>query len=384
MPSDPLTGLLSDSDQTLVTEYLGRQVPVSERGQASLPVGGAPVTGGAGPVAPGGTGVSTAPVGATPGGPPKAPGKPSDVPGLAKLGVGVAEKLQKLFGGPTPATVPSSELLGDAPPGPPVYDVVSRGTAPAPNVPPDVGAFAETGAESGAAGAEAAPAEAAAPAAEGAGFSLGGAVGPALAAVGAGLDIYGRSKGRMPAGQQAGEAAVEAAGVAAAPFTLGLSAIAAPLVNMAIEEIASAGANYAPTRRKAYSQLTQGLQGGFAPSLQEAVGKGPEAVQKLLTPENLKEFGLEVQRDPQTGEYTVGLSSAGHPYIKYTDALNAQTQLSQAVNQALQVSRAFQLAQPPAEAPAAAPAPAPAPAPPSTPAGGGPLGLAEIGLEVGQ
>src|SRR2546425_1069920 len=87
--ADPLlTGLLSSEDETLVTDVLGRQAPISLRGQPTLPVGGAPVTGGAGPVAPGGTGVSTAPVGATPGGPPKAPGKPSDVPGLAKLGVG--------------------------------------------------------------------------------------------------------------------------------------------------------------------------------------------------------------------------------------------------------------------------------------------------------
>ena len=43
------------------------------------------------------------------------------------------------------------------------------------------------------------------------------------------------------------------------------------------------------------------------------------------------------------------------------------------------VQEAMQAAQPAAE-----PTPAPAPTPPVTPAGGGPLGLAEIGLEVGQ
>src|SRR3989442_10619867 len=142
--ADPLlTGILSAEDEAVVTDFLGRTGPVSTRGQPTLPVGGAPVTGGAGPVAPGGTGVSSAPVGATPGGPPSA-SKPSDVPGLARLGVGVAEKLQKLFGGPgtTPVTVPTSDILGDAPPGPPIFDVASRGTAPAPNVPPDVAAFA--------------------------------------------------------------------------------------------------------------------------------------------------------------------------------------------------------------------------------------------------
>ncbi|TMD08289.1 MAG: hypothetical protein E6J01_03895 [Chloroflexi bacterium] len=137
---------------------------------------------------------------------------------------------------------------------------------------------------------------------------------------------------------------------------------------------------YRSARSKAYSLLGQKVEGGFAPGLQAAVSQGPEAVQALLTPEKLKEFGLEAQRDPQTGEYTVGLSSVGHPYIKYADALSAQTQLSQAVNQALQISRAVQLIQQPAEAVA----PAPATVPPATPAGGGPLGLAEIGLEVGQ
>ena len=102
----------------------------------------------------------------------------------------------------------------------------------------------------------------------------------------------------------------------------------------------------------------------------------------ILTPENLKDFGLEVQQDPQSGQYTVGLSSAAHPYIKYSDALNAQTELSQAVNQALQISRAMQLIQSPA---GAGPAPEPAPpTPPVTPADGGPLGLAEVGLEAGQ
>src|SRR5438128_182321 len=56
--ADPLlTGLLSSEDEAMVTDYLGRTGPVASKGSATLPVGGAPVTGGAGPVAPGGTGV---------------------------------------------------------------------------------------------------------------------------------------------------------------------------------------------------------------------------------------------------------------------------------------------------------------------------------------
>src|SRR5439155_26301348 len=58
--ADPLTGLLSSEDEALVTDFLGRTGPVSTKGQPTLPVGGAPVTGGAGPVAPGGTGVGPA------------------------------------------------------------------------------------------------------------------------------------------------------------------------------------------------------------------------------------------------------------------------------------------------------------------------------------
>src|SRR5439155_5773458 len=226
MPSDPLTGLLSDGDQAIVTEYLGRQVPVSERGQASLPAGGAPVTGGAGPVAPGGTVVSAAPVSATPGGP-RSASKPSDVPGLAKLGVGVAEKLQRMFGelgaGTTAATAttPGGAVTGSA-------SEEASGLS---------GLVGEEGlsAGSGLTAAGTTPETFSAGVAPDA--SLLGDLALPVAAVGEGINIAQRAQGKEPAGQQAAKAALETASIAAAPWTFGLSALA-PLV---VGEIAGSG-----------------------------------------------------------------------------------------------------------------------------------------------
>src|SRR5438309_9931050 len=383
MPADPLTGILGTEDEQIARDYLGRDVQVSTRGSTTVPVGGAPVTGGAGPVAPGGTGVGPAFTG---GGSARGTRPAGDeVTGrIASLGQKALEQLRRagafadsLSGARNPETEQAFQAqrageragLAGAGAEPATLAALRAGASPTTitgEFSPEIQALFGAGG-AGATGAAAIPAE------------LGGVGVP----VGLGIGGQGAGAGAGAAGAAAAGGAEAGAGAGAGvelgallgPAGLLAGGILSILNSTVIEPSQTP---YRSARAKAYSLLGQQVEGGFAPKLQEAVGKGPEAVQKLLTPENLKEFGLEVQQDP-SGQYTVGLSSAGHPYIKYSDALNAQTQLTQAVNQALQISRAFQLLQQPAEAPA----PAPAAVPPTTP-GGGPLGLAEIGLEVGQ
>ena len=427
--ADPLlSGLLNSEDEALVTDFLGRSSPVQTKGSPTLPVGGAPVSGGAGPVAPGGTGVSTSPAGATPGGPPSAR-KPSDVPGLAKLGVNAAEKLQRMFGGSGasgPVTVPTSDILADAPPGPPIFDVASRGTAPAPNVPPDVAAFAETGAE---AGAVPATETAATTGTTGAGLAEPGLAGLLAQEAGVGINVGLRAQGKTPAAEQANLAAIEAL-----MATTGAGALAIPLTEMTLSgqlggpgspiDYATSGAvslwsdmygggRYAPTRKAAFSGATEGLKdfgnaltagaksADPADALKGLQATGPVRADLRLPPEVAQQIGAASFQDMKPEQFQNLLSwyaedpsriaqtiegSGDEPYLPGHQAKQVADQAQSGATQLLTflvnrkiVQEAMQAAQPAAE-----PAPAPAPTPPVTPAGGGPLGLAEIGLEVGQ
>src|SRR3990172_8788778 len=108
----------TEEGQQFARDYLGRLVPVAFKGQPALPVGGAPaaITAGTGPVGPGGGGPSAR--------------------ALTQRGLkasDVAAKLVPAAPSAGPITVPTSALLGDAVPGPPVYRG-ARATAPAPGV----------------------------------------------------------------------------------------------------------------------------------------------------------------------------------------------------------------------------------------------------------
>src|SRR5437588_6851776 len=113
MAESPFTGLLSPSDEAMVTDFLGRESPVAARGQASIPTGGAPVAPSGAPVAPGGTGVSAAPSGATPGGPSAKPGGSSLLQN-AQLAGKAADKLSKLIPGSTPGPAISPDIAAAA------------------------------------------------------------------------------------------------------------------------------------------------------------------------------------------------------------------------------------------------------------------------------
>jgi len=258
-----------------------------------------------------------------------------------------------------------------------------------------------------------------------------GLAGIGAAELGVGLNIAQRAQGKMSAGEQANLAAVEAL-----LATTGPGALAIPLVDMTLsgqlggpgspidyltsgsQSIWNAlyrGGSYGPTRKAAFTSATEGLKdfgnainaaaqaGDPAGALKSLQGTGPVRASVNLPPEVAKTIGLTsaefsdmkpeqftklldwYAEDPSRIAATVG-GSGDVPYLPGRQAKQvadqaasgAQQLLTHLVNQHM-VQQAMRAAQPPAE-----PAPAPAAAPPSTPAGGGPLGLAEIGLEVGQ
>src|SRR5207245_494855 len=206
-------------------------------------------------------------------------------------------------GAGTTAALPPDAFLGGAP-GPASYGDVF--------LPPSAAAAGGAGAGASATG-----------------TFLGGAAGPASYG-----DVF--LPGGLAAGGGAGAAGAGAAGAGAAGAGAGAEAaapalsallgaggvVAGPLLSILYSSaIEPSQTRYRSARSKAYSLLGQKVEGGFAPGLQEAVGKGPEAVQALLTPEKLKEFGLEASQDHQTGENTVVLSSVRHSYSQYYDPL---------------------------------------------------------------
>src|SRR3990167_2212339 len=158
----------TEEGQQFARDYLGRLVPVAFKGQPALPVGGAPaaITAGTGPGGPGGAGpgggggggggaaaraaitAGTGPVGPGGAGLGAAGGDGAGAPAravsdggpsalaLTQLGLkasDVAAKLVPAAPSAGPTTVPTSALLGDAVPGPPLYRG-TRATAPAPGV----------------------------------------------------------------------------------------------------------------------------------------------------------------------------------------------------------------------------------------------------------
>lgn len=218
-----------DTESESLTDFLGVKSPLALQSSPALPVAG-PVVGGAAPASMGGGG-TVAPV-AGGGGPAARTGARAGAPSAsvqqALQALKMGEKAARAIGSLGQSQPTKGGGVNQDPNAPEAQQGGQSGTPPVPVPPASMDLFKDF------------PEEIITPEASGVDMATLGAYAPyaqaALAAAELVPNVVGRAGSKMPAGEQAALAANEAIGIAAAPWTAGLSTVVTPAFDAIISD----------------------------------------------------------------------------------------------------------------------------------------------------